>query len=198
MKMLQQIKRLVFLRRYLPSLAAGFLVVSAYPGFLRPMFQSMQASVREQNFRSFYEKRLSAMEQVSGHMENQRNRLREWQAACGSKIFYPSDAERFFASLEERAGSARCRLAAVEYEGSFGSLPASGSGAGVQMRGVRVQMFGSYEGWIQWVEQIESLPECVLLDSLRLEVQKDRPGLLSGRASLCVPVKAVPPAEAGL
>lgn len=185
------IKRLSFVRKYLPFLATMLLVAVVYPGFLRPMLQSVQASVRGQAFCSLYEKRLAALEQIGAHLEKECLRLRNWRAAQTAKIFSPSEADTFFASLEERAARTRCRLTSVEYESKSAVSPLQTDKSGtVQIQQVRLQMLGTYDSWIQWVEHVESLPECVLLDSLKLDVQKDRSGLLTGRLCLRVPVSS--------
>jgi hypothetical protein len=189
MKLLEQIKQGELLRKYLPFLVVGFLLAAAYPAFLHPMLQAVQASVRGQSLSSLYQERLASLEQIGSRLNRQRQKLREWKETHSFQIFTPAQAKAFLASLENRADAAGCQLTAIEYEDDSDSESASSDKAGsVQTRQVKMQMLGSFDSWIQWLEQAESIPQCVLLDSLKLDWQDQPPETLTGRVCLRLPV----------
>lgn len=186
-------KRLAGVHRWFPLLTAGVLLAAGYPVFLRPWMQSAEASSRGEAFGELYAERLASMERVSQRLNEQVRRLQKWKEEEGMCVFTPEEAEAFFARLEPGAAQARCRVAAVEYDlvpAGKGVLPEESRA--VELRAVKLQMYGSYDGWIQWIRQMESLPQCVLVDSLKIESARDRAGVLAGRVCLLVPIVREP------
>lgn len=189
MKLFEPIKQGEVLRKYLPVLVVGFLLAAAYPAFLHPILQAVQASVQGQSLSSRYQQRLTSLEQIGFRLNRQRQKLQEWKETHSFQIFTPAQAEAFLASLENRADAAGCQLMAIEYEGDADSEPASSDKTGsVQTRQIKMQMLGSFDSWIQWLDQAESMPQCVLLDSLKLDWQDQPPETLTGRVCLRLPV----------
>ncbi len=189
MQRLQLIKQGAWLREWLPVLAAGVILAAGYPLFLHPLVQSAQASSQGRRFEALYAERLASMERMKERLDSQLRQLEDQQASEPSSIFTSEQAESFFVWLEQAAAQARCRLASVEYEAApkpLSVLP--NESKTVDIRAVKLLMHGTYDAWIQWVRQIESYPQCVLLDSLKIDSTRERPGVLTGRACLLVPI----------
>lgn len=182
-------KRLVLIREQLPLLTAGLILAAAYPVFLHPYFQSVQARSRSQDFEGLCAERLASMERLGERLTVQLQRLEEWKKEDPFSVFTPAEAESFFAWLEEGAAQTGCHLAALEYDlAPKGRSVLSEEPQAAEIRAVKMQLYGTYDAWFQWVRLMESYPRCVLLESLKIESGRERPGVLTGRACLLVPI----------
>jgi hypothetical protein len=188
-----QTKRAVWVRDWLPYLVSGLVLAASYPVFLEPWVQSASASSRGEAFGELYAERLASMERIGTRLNEQLGRLEEWKRSQGVRVFTAEEAEAFWAQLESAASEAGCRVAAVDVDLAAkekGILP-EGAGA-VELRAVKLQMFGSFDAWVRWIRQIETLPHAVLVDSLKIESLKDRRGVLTGRVCLLAAVVREP------
>lgn len=193
MQRLRLIKQGAWIRDWLPVLAAGAILAAGYPLFLHPLVQSAKASSQGQRFEALCAERLASMERMKERLDSQLRQLEDQQASESSSIFTSEQAESFFAWLEQAAAQARCHLASVEYEAAPKTLSVlSHESKTVDIRAVKLLMYGTYDAWIRWVCQIESYPQCVLLDSLKIDSARERPGLLAGRVCLLVPIERAP------
>ncbi|HOK66392.1 MAG TPA: hypothetical protein PK054_10435 [Anaerohalosphaeraceae bacterium] len=189
MQMPSLTKRLVQIRERLPWLTAGVILAAAYPVFLHPYFQSAQARSRSRNFEGLYAERLASMEKLGERLTVQLQRLEEWKKGESFSVFTPAEAEVFFARLEQGAVQTGCHLAALEYDlAPKGRSGLPDESEAVEIRAVKMQLYGTYDAWSQWVRQMESYPRCVLLESLKIESARERPGVLVGRVCLLVPI----------
>ncbi|HOQ04554.1 MAG TPA: hypothetical protein PKY88_05020 [Anaerohalosphaeraceae bacterium] len=189
MQMPSLTKRLVLIRERLPWLTAGVILAAAYPVFLHPYFQSAQARSRSRDFEGLYAERLASMERVGERLAVQLQRLEEWKKKEPFSVFTPAEAEAFFAWLEQGAAQTGCHLAALEYDlAPKGRSVLPDEPQAAEIRAVKMQLYGTYDAWFQWVRLMESYPRCVLLESLKIESARERPGMLAGRVCLLVPI----------
>ncbi|MEJ5259571.1 MAG: hypothetical protein WHS88_05205 [Anaerohalosphaeraceae bacterium] len=196
MQRLRLIKQGAWLRDWLPVLATGLILAAGYPLFLHPLVQSAKASSEQRRFDALYAERLASMERMNERLDAQLRQLEEQQAAEPSSILTPAQAETFFAWLEQAALQTRCHLASVEYEAAPKTLSVlPNESRTVDIRAVKLMMYGTYDAWIQWFRQLESYPQSVLLDSLKIDSARERPGLLAGRVCLLVPIARTPDSQ---
>jgi Tfp pilus assembly protein PilO len=182
-------KQLSSIRKHLPWMTATAILALAYPWFINPIFQSAQASGRSGYTRSLYQERLDQLEQIAVRQTQQCKNLQDWKREHENLLFSPAQAEAFFSSLDQKAVSLGCQVVSAEYE----ILPLPGDlhadpSAPIEMKGVKVLLTGRYDRLIQFLNWIESLPECVLISTFKMETAKDRTGVLSGRIDFAIPI----------
>lgn len=188
---LKRIKQTSSIRSWLPWLTAAVLFAIGYPWFIEPILQSAQASSHERYARALYQERMDRLERITALQKKQRDTLLSWTNEHQGLLFSPLQADAFFSSLDQTAASFRCRVVSAEYE----VIPLPGDGhreesSPVFLKGAKIHLTGSYDRWIQFLGWLESLPPCVLIDSLKLESEKEQPGVLSGRIDFAVPIAA--------
>lgn len=188
---LKRIKQTSSLRNWLPWLTAAALFTIGYPWFIEPVLQTAQASSRERYARALYQERLDRLERITTLQKKQRDALVSWTKEHEGMLFSPLQADAFFSSLDQTAASFRCRVVSAEYE----VLPLPGDShsdesSPVFLKGAKIHLTGRYDRWIQFLGWLETLPPCVLIDSLKLESEKNSPGVLSGRIDFAVPIAA--------
>jgi Tfp pilus assembly protein PilO len=186
---LKTIKQIPSIRKHLPWLTGTAVLVMAYPWFIEPLIQTAQASGRRGHIRMLYQERLERLEQMAARQEKQRQALLSWKEEHEDLLFSPAGAEAFFSGLDQKAASLGCQVVSVEY----GILPLPGTQQAdpfcpVKLKGAKVLLTGRYDRLIQFLNWIESLPPCVLIDSFKVETAKDRPGILSGRIDFAVAI----------
>lgn len=188
---LKPIKQIPSLRKHLPWMTGAAVLVLAYPWFIEPILESVKASGRSGHIRTLYEERLERLEQMAARQHKQQETLLAWRKEHQALVFSPAQAEAFFSGLDQKAASFGCQVVSAEYE----ILPLPGNqhadpSSPVALKGAKVLLTGRYDRLIQFVNWIESLPQCVLIDSLKVESAKDRPGILSGRIDFAIPITA--------
>lgn len=186
---LKRIQQIPKIRTFLPWITAAAVFLISYPWYLRPIHQTVQAFSQREHIDLLYQQRLDHLQQLTTKQKEQRESLLLRKQENDLLFFDPAEADRFFSSLDQAAVSFGCHVTSADYE--ILDMPGAGTNAQnppVCLHGARVQLTGRYDRWIPFLEWIESLPQSVLIHSLRLESQKDRPGLLSGRIDLAVPV----------
>lgn len=186
---LKRIQQIPKIRKYLPWVTVALVFAVSYPAFIRPLRQTLQAHAVSGHIETLYQEHLDRLHRITTKQKEQRQALMELKRQQDPLLFESTEADAFFSKLDQTAVSFGCRVVSAEYE--ILEMPDTDSKEGqvpVCLHGAKIQLTGRYDRWIQFLGWIESLPQNVLMYSLRLESQKDRSGILSGRIDLAIPV----------
>ena len=187
---LQLIKRAPRVRPYIPLAAAIGVLAIGYLWFLRPIQQTVYAGSRTEYVETLYQERLGRLQNIVNRQKEQLDQLVSWKREHDSLFFSSDQLGLFFSNLDQHAVSFGCQVVSADYE--ILNIPGQnpqGSTNGIYLQGAEIRLAGRYDRWIGLLEWIESLPQSVLIDSVELESNKDRPGILNGRIELAIPVR---------
>lgn len=177
------------IRKSLPWITAVVVFAVGYPWFFGPIHQTVLARSQSRHMETLYQERLQRLRQI---INRQKDQLKKWSSSklqSDSLLFDPSEADEFFSTLNETAVSLNCCVVSAEYQsGQISRMDLSKTDSPVELRGAGLQITGPYNRWISLLTWMESQPQCILIESLELESQKDRPGVLHGRLTLSIPV----------
>ena len=187
MKRIQQVPQV---RKFLPWIIAAAILLIGYPWFIQPIQQAALAYSQRNHIENNYQQHLNHLQRITARQKQQRERLWIRKQQHDSLFFSPHEADAFFSSFDQTAASFDCHVVSAEYQ--IQEAPGTDTKEyclPVFLHRAKIELTGSYNCWIQFLEWIESLPQCILIDSLKLESGKDRPEVLKGRIDLAIPVQ---------
>lgn len=169
-----------------------FVSIFSYDWILAPHCGNLQASERKNRFEEALQKRTRELQLSGKRFGKKVEELRGWREKAGERLFSKKEAEAFFADLPAEAEACGCRIDSVAFrtlnDPREWTQLADLNPATLQFRCVRLHLEGPYDGWIRFLEKVESAGR--LLKMRRFEIttgsRADQP--LQGEMEMIVPV----------
>lgn len=169
-----------------------FVSIFSYDWLLAPNCQYLRASERKGRFDEVLHKRARSLE-LSGRRFGKRvEELRAARTKAGERLFGKSEAEAFFAGLPAAAEACDCRIDSVAFQTlrdprEWTELTDLNP-ATLQFRCVRVHLEGPYEGWIGFLEKVESSGRLLKMRRFEMAAGGRSDQRLRGELEMIVPI----------
>ena len=178
------------------KLIAGSVVLLtaffSYQWIVSPQCSYLDAAEKRNRLEGEHHKKLTELE-IKKRLYGQKiDELKAFRQDAGKRMFTQQEAEAMFSQLTPHAQSCGLKIGSISFFTTRSPTDKIDldemKSATIQFRSTRLQLSGSYESWIQFLDQMESTDRIVFLSRFVLHTSKSSDTLLDGEAEFSLPI----------